>query len=276
METENSKMIQELVSPTKNHVFELNNKIKVLDNKIQVIGNKIDDFAKDVQKSNTELKQSIEYLKSNLSSVLTNGHDYVEIAGIKWATMNVGANKVTDYGLYFQWGDTKGYTADQVGTGDGKKKFAQDWSDYKFTTDGGKSFTKYNGTDNKIVLDLVDDAVHAAWGGYWRMPTSGEIDTVLNSTAVTKTWKSDYNGTSVAGYELHDKTSNDTLFLPACGYADDGSMYYVGSDGYYWLSSLDTDGVSYAYELGFDSDDAGVNGNFGRYSGRCVRGVLDV
>ena len=29
-------------------------------------------------------------------------HDYVEIGGIKWATMNIGATSVTDYGLYFQ------------------------------------------------------------------------------------------------------------------------------------------------------------------------------
>ena len=51
------------------------------------------------------------------------GHEYVEIAGIKWATCNIGANSITDYGLYFQWGDTQGYTADQVGSGEGKKFF---------------------------------------------------------------------------------------------------------------------------------------------------------
>ena len=44
------------------------------------------------------------------------GHDYVEIGGLKWATMNVGATGVTDYGLYFQWGDTQGYTASQCGS----------------------------------------------------------------------------------------------------------------------------------------------------------------
>lgn len=48
-----------------------------------------------------------------------NGHDYVEIGGIKWATMNIGANSVTDTGLYFQWGDTQGYAADQIGNGEG-------------------------------------------------------------------------------------------------------------------------------------------------------------
>jgi hypothetical protein len=33
--------------------------------------------------------------------------------------MNVGASSVTDTGLYFQWGDTQGYTASQVGSGEG-------------------------------------------------------------------------------------------------------------------------------------------------------------
>ena len=52
-----------------------------------------------------------------------NGHEYVEIGGLKWATMNVGATAVTDNGLYFQWGDTQGYTAEQVGNGEGQKNF---------------------------------------------------------------------------------------------------------------------------------------------------------
>jgi len=38
------------------------------------------------------------------------GHDYIEINGIKWATVDIGADSPTDAGLYFQWGDTQGYT----------------------------------------------------------------------------------------------------------------------------------------------------------------------
>ena len=30
-------------------------------------------------------------------------------SGLKWANMNIGATKETDYGLYFQWGETVGY-----------------------------------------------------------------------------------------------------------------------------------------------------------------------
>ena len=45
-------------------------------------------------------------------------YDYVDLglpSGTLWATKNVGATNETDYGLYFQWGDTQGYTSEQVG-----------------------------------------------------------------------------------------------------------------------------------------------------------------
>ena len=48
----------------------------------------------------------------------TNGFSYVDLglpSGTLWATCNVGADKPSDFGLYFQWGDIQGYTADQVG-----------------------------------------------------------------------------------------------------------------------------------------------------------------
>lgn len=51
-----------------------------------------------------------------------NGHEYVDLglpSGTLWANMNVGANSETDNGLYFAWGETTGYTADQIGSGEG-------------------------------------------------------------------------------------------------------------------------------------------------------------
>ena len=59
-------------------------------------------------------------------------------SGLKWADRNIGASSPEDYGLYFQWGDTVGYTADQVG-----KDKVFDYSDYFDTTDGGNTFNKY-------------------------------------------------------------------------------------------------------------------------------------
>ena len=75
---------------------------------------------------------------------------------VLWAKTNLGADKETDAGLYFQWGDTQGYTAEQVGNGEGLKYFG--WDDYKWSIDGSSSnFSKYTGSD-KTVLDLEDDA----------------------------------------------------------------------------------------------------------------------
>lgn len=31
-------------------------------------------------------------------------------SGLKWAAWNVGATKPEEFGLYFAWGETKGYT----------------------------------------------------------------------------------------------------------------------------------------------------------------------
>ena len=66
-----------------------------------------------------------------------NGFDYIDLglpSGTLWAACNVGASKPSDAGLYFQWGDTKGYTKEQVGTGNGQKKFF--WTDYKWNPNG--------------------------------------------------------------------------------------------------------------------------------------------
>ena len=100
---------------------------------------------------------------------------------MKWAKCNIGANSEEESGLYFQWGDTQGYTAEQVGNGEGLKAFT--WADYKWSVDGSSSnFSKYNGSDSKTVLDIEDDAAHANMGGNWRMPTFNEYKELCLNT----------------------------------------------------------------------------------------------
>jgi len=191
------------------------------------------------------------------------GHDFVEIGGLKWATMNVGANAITDYGLYFQWGDTQGYTAAQVPS---EKAFS--WDDYKYGD--GTTFTKYNETDGKTVLDPSDDAVTVAWGGNWRIPTKEEYQALVNAT--TNEWTT-IDG--VNGRLFTDKTDNSkTLFFPAAGNYEDGDVWDVGSNGYYWSRSLYTNSVNNAWGLHFSDGYVYPNGNNGRYQGCSVRGVF--
>ena len=195
-------------------------------------------------------------------------HDFVEIGGIKWATKNVGANSITDTGLYFQWGDTQGYTAAQVGSGDGQKYFSED--DCIYYNDG--SYTKYNEGDSLITLESTDDAVKAAWGGNWRMPTVSEF--IALREAVTSAWTADYQGSGVAGLVLTSNTDGATLFFPACGDASYGSVNDVGY-GNYWSSSLYADyGGSDACSLYFGNGGVNWVSDSYRYYGYPVRGVL--
>ena len=185
----------------------------------------------------------------NPSTPPTPQHDYIEIGGLKWATMNIGANNVTDIGLYFQWGDTQGYTIEQVGSSEGQKYFG--WADYKFNPSGDEeTMTKYNSTDGKTVLDAEDDAATAAWGGNWRMPTSVEFQTL--GAAVTTAWTANYQGSGAPGLVLIDKTDeSNVLFFPACGSCSNGGLSGLGGYGNYWSSSLYSSNVQYAYGMNF-------------------------
>ena len=63
---------------------------------------------------NTPKKNYKVVFKDSDDGTTINGHEYVKIAGRKWATMNVGATTVADswetsYGDFYAWGDTTTY-----------------------------------------------------------------------------------------------------------------------------------------------------------------------
>ena len=205
-----------------------------------------------------------------------NNYAWVEIGGLRWATMNIGAVNETDIGLYFQWGDTQGYTASQVGMGEGKKQFV--WVDYKYgngaNTPGASDMTKYNSTDGKTVLDLEDDAARVNWGGSWRMPTTEEY--VALGAAVNSAWTSNYNDSGIAGLVLTDKTdSSKELFFPASGYCYGGSYGNRGLIGQYWSSSLHSNVVD-SQKMNFKEDRVIWQNDGKRNFGYAVRGVMDI
>ena len=198
-------------------------------------------------------------------------HDYVEIGGIKWATMNVGATEVTDYGLYFQWGDTQGYTAAQVGNGEGQKYFG--FADYKYGNPSAANMTKYNSTDGKKVLEASDDAAQVNWGGSWRMPTETDFNAL--KAATTNAWVTNYGGSGVDGMLFTDKNdSSKVLFFPAAGYCSEGSVYSVGDSSSYWSSSRSTSKVDKGRELGIEYSGCWMYDD-DRDRGFPIRGVLD-
>lgn len=189
-------------------------------------------------------------------------------SGTLWATMNVGASKPSDYGLYFQWGDTIGYTKEQIGKGSGQKAFTL--KDYKFNPSGdGKTFTKY--ANKGATLELEDDATNVIMGGDWHIPSPIQINELLNNT--TRTWMA---SNSVNGFTFtSNKDTSKSIFIPAAGYAYNGSVRDSGSNGCVWSSTLALFDVKNGRYLDFYSGGgASLNPLGERSFGLSVRGVI--
>ena len=203
-------------------------------------------------------------------------------SGTKWANMNIGAEKPEDFGLYFAWGETQGYTAD---ISDGRRF---DWANYKWMSEGQSSWqwvSKYQVADGKTegcwydadgnfvgdglsTLDLTDDAAHANWGGKWVMPTYEDMRELLDNT--TSEWTT-LNG--VKGRTFTSKTNGNAIFIPAACYRYGNLLYNQDSGGTYWSSTVDTSNSGNVYFLNFYAEDA-ITFNFARFYGRSVRAVI--
>ena len=120
------------------------------------------------------------------------------------------------------------------------------------------------------ILAKEYDAASQIMGGDWRMPTWTELDELLSGT--TNEWMANYNGTGVSGRKFTSKTNGNSIFIPAAGTCDGGSVDSVGSYGSVWSSSLDTSDSDCAWGLGFSSVVCGMGSN-SRCYGLSVRGV---
>jgi len=210
-----------------------------------------------------------------------NGHEFVDLglpSGLKWATCNVGATTPEDPGDHFAWGDTV-------------KKDGYTWPTYTWCNGSGFDLTKYcidsffgsNGfKDNMTTLETEDDAASYNWGSPWRMSTRADYDELLatkdNTADYTWTWcdgnNTKYAGTDVRGWQIVRNSTGATLFLPAAGYRSGTNLGNVGSYGYYWSSSLNTEAPNCAWFLCFKSSSVYVD-DAGRQFGQSVRPVCD-
>ena len=167
-------------------------------------------------------------------------HAYIDLgltSGTLWATCNIGAASPEEYGYYFAWGETA-------------PKENYDWSTYKFGNTS--NFTKYNSTDGLTQLKLEDDAAYIIWGKNWRMPTHEEELELTRECS----WENDVIN-NISGYKITGPNGN-TIFMPRGGlydgtdYGSNGQeLSFVNTDGWYWSSTLNYTGSSYAQGLCF-------------------------
>ncbi|MDR0873642.1 MAG: fibrobacter succinogenes major paralogous domain-containing protein [Prevotellaceae bacterium] len=167
----------------------------------------------------------------------------VIINGVKWATRNVDAVGTfaatpESAGKFYQWNRKTAWAAEG--------ETVENWDS---TYPEGTEWTAAN------------DPSPAGW----RVPTRKEQATLLDAAKVTKVWTTQ-NG--VNGYKFTDKTTNNSLFLPAAGYRNDsdGTLSSAGSYGAYWSGTQDA--------LGFYSGNADWNDYYHR-DGFSVRAVAE-
>ena len=147
---------------------------------------------------------------------------------VKWANKNIGAQTVDDYGTYFSWGNTDGYTVSGTKfltvdeacqlfssvtgqTVTTKEELENMLSQMGMTIDNlgtvdGYSFDEntYNGTaGGKFTgntLDAEHDAATSIMGDTWRMPTIEEYQELVNAVKSSDGTK----GTLTCQYEYID------------------------------------------------------------------------
>ena len=147
----------------------------------------------------TEYKQARENMTDTSNVTNThNGHGFLNLglpSGTLWATCNVGATSPEQAGLHLAWGETEGYTTEQVKNG--TRKF------------DSASYTAPSDSDN---LTLEQDAARANLDGNWRMPTLDEWQELYENCNVVGT--DDYNGTGVKGSVFTSRVNGNSVFFP--------------------------------------------------------------
>jgi hypothetical protein len=173
-------------------------------------------------------------------------------SGRLWADRNVGAKSPEDDGLYFSWGNTVGYAADEE----------HDFSEEEYNNTPGSELKEC------IVQTSSDDAATEN--------TSLEIPAFMPRMAdfaelvdfCDHEWV-EQNG--VKGMRFTSRGNGNSIFFPASGIRHGAGVYGRGSYGYSWSSSLNSQ--AYGYSLYFNSGGVGPASSNSRFYGFSVRAV---
>ena len=180
----------------------------------------------------------------------------VVINGVTWATRNVDAFGTfaatpESSGMFYQWNRPTAWATTGTVTG---------WD---------------SSTPTGTTWETANDPSPAGW----KVPTKTDFDKLLDVTKVDFLWTT-VNG--IYGVRFTDKTTSNSIFLPATGYRSGGDgALGVGVYGNYWSSTEQSSGN--AYGLNFIGSSAVSLGNNGKWFGisvRCVKngstGINDV
>ncbi|MDO5343128.1 MAG: hypothetical protein Q4F69_11865 [Bacteroidia bacterium] len=251
-------------------------------------------FSGNIDKNNPEIVDNVDktwdikagtfYSKGGTGEAFVVKHEFVDLgltSGNLWADCNVGSGAPEESGVYYQWGGTDSVT---------KTSINLNWINCPYTNgevlvvdEYTKIFKKYitreayaaegYPVDNKIDLELMDDASYLMWGHRGKMANKKDFEELLNEC--DHQWCDDYKETGVKGVIFTSKANpQKSIFFPAAGSRTGTELSDVGVACRYWSTSLyghlDNHGLYFYYEK--DKTPSAVYNGY-RYYGRPLRPI---
>ena len=205
---------------------------------------------------------------------------YVDLglpSGLKWARGNIiedgdgyTIGQETEYGAYVSWGNVEPHFSSDGQRFDDNYNWGMSNTlspIYKKSPGCTIPFTSQH-RNADYSADSGHDAARELLGGAWRMPSANEFKELYDNC--TSAW---ITKDGINGREFTSNINGAKVFFPAAGCGYSTLLYYRGTQGLYWSSSLNDD--YYAYFLDFSRTYLYCGNNTYRYLGLSVRAVLD-
>ena len=237
-----------------------------MENKLFTIVNKEDEanFLTDLNTNPNNFKKKLVFVfNDSRNYIVVNGEKFlpppaectpVDLglpSGTLWAAGNIGAELPWETGKYFAWGETIGYTEDNVNS-------------------GKRSFNSGSYTASIISGDLTleQDAARANLGGNWQMPTTDYYQELIDNCIYS--FYSNYRGMGVTCAVFKSMVNGNELVIPCTGYYN-GITKLLDGYAYYWSSSWSSSSVA---NKGYGSYNFTVNSTSNRYYGMNIRAIV--
>lgn len=181
---------------------------------------------------------------------IIDGHEYVDLGlSALWATCNIGAATAQDYGLYFQYGYTRGVEANTPNMGEGYFNLTID----QLLEQGIIVPFSYNRYGDYYNLTSAYDPAVQNWRGSWKTPNAAEMEELINNTTVSVVSNEDGKEigikmqSNVAGFE------GQSIFLPFAGSysTTTSSQWLTGYSIYYATSTIGSGTNKWCYLISY-------------------------
>lgn len=219
--------------------------------------------------------QEITFETVAVTSVTIGDMTFVDMGLSVWfATTNLGADAYNHSGDYYAWGMTE-VSKNEAGS----LYYHKD--SYTWYDKSTSAWTKY--TTANATLENTDDVAYVKSNGLYRIPTYDEW-AELAATYTNKVdhpnyswvWTESSDATELGGYTVTFKTTNQSIYLPACGLRQDLNVNYLNQVGRYWSNSIEGTNTNNGYNFYSDQKGVSAKNGAGRFVGIQIRPVAVV